>query len=334
VVMARYALCSVCGRGTRINRARTCTYCGRYVCRKHRTNGLCPTHVNIMSKEHADALLVQDHIHHWIGRITIPILLFSFIMSFGIIGQQSRILGFVSLGIFLVTLLLLIAVNRSSSKKHEEILRKAIHSEISDIETTLCINCIIALPEGTKKCPNCGKKVSIVPGNPFQDLPATITISAEQYTQPLQQYTQSTPPPAKTEYETLPPPPTQESQQQFKTPQPPVKTEHELLPPPPPPLEKQQVYKTPPPPEDQQVFKIPPPPPGYKPHQHDGNQDLDSLLNEIVEETPDTKLGVTTYLYEDSNSGLHVCSSCGKRFTMTDSTNSCPFCNIPLFNTR
>ena len=122
-----------------------------------------------MSKEYADALLVQDHIHHWIGRITIPILFVTFFMSFGIIGQQGRILGFVSLGIFLTTLLILITVSRSANKKHETILRKAIHSEISDIETTLCLKCIIALPEGTKKCPNCGTKVSIVPGDPFQD---------------------------------------------------------------------------------------------------------------------------------------------------------------------
>lgn len=309
--MARYALCSVCGIGTRINRARTCTYCGRYVCRKHRTNGLCPIHVNIMSKEHADALLVQDHIHHWIGRITWPILFFTFIMSFSIISQQGRILGFVSLGIFLTTLLIFITVSRSANKKHEVILRKVIHSEISDIETTLCLKCIVALPEGTKKCPNCGKKVSIVPGNPFLDSPATFTISTEQYAQPLQQYTQSTPPSVKTEYETLPPPP-------------------------PPPSESQQQYKIPPPlpSENQQGYKIPPPPPGYIPQQHVVNQDLDSLLNEIVEQKPDSKIEVTSYHDEGSNSELHVCSSCGKRFTLTSSTNNCPFCNIPLFNTR
>ncbi len=318
--MARYALCSICGKGTRIGRARTCTYCGRYVCRKHRTNGLCPAHINIMSKEHADALLVQDHIHHWIGRITIPILFFTFIASFGIIGQQGRILGFVSLGIFLVTLLLLITVSRNSNKKHEAILRKAIHSEFSDIETTLCLNCVVALPAGTKKCPNCKNKVSIVPGNPFQDSSPTFTISSEQYTQPLQQYVQSTPPPVKTVNETLPPPPPpHESQQVYAIPSP---------------HESQQVYAIPPPPENQQQYPTPPPPPGYIPRQDTKNQDLDSLLTEIVNQIPDTKVNVTSSRNEKPYSELHTCYSCGKRFSMISSTNKCPFCNIPLFGTR
>ncbi len=307
--MARYALCSVCGRGTRIGRARTCTYCGRYVCRKHRTNGLCPAHINVMSKEHADALLVQDHIHHWIGRITIPILFFTFIGSFGIIGQQGRIFGFVSLGIFLVTLLIFITGSRSVNRKHETILRKAIHSKFSDIETTLCLKCIIALPEGTRKCPSCGTKVSIVPGNPFQETPASITIAEGEYTQPLQQYIQSTPPPVKTNYETLPPPP------------PPVKANYGTLPPPPPP-------------ESQQQYRTPPPPPGYIPKQHTGNQDLDSLLDEIIEQNPDSKVEVNNFYDEKANSKFHTCSSCGKGFTRTGSTSHCPFCNIPLFNTR
>ena len=122
-----------------------------------------------MSKEHADALRTQDDINHWVGRITIPILFFTFLFSFLIITKSSRWAGYTSLDFFLVTLLILITVSRSARKKAEVILRKAIHSQVSDIETTLCIKCIKPLPEGTNKCPTCGNKVSIVAGDPFKD---------------------------------------------------------------------------------------------------------------------------------------------------------------------
>lgn len=309
--MATYYLCYICGRGTRANRARQCNYCGKYVCREHRINGLCPAHVNSISREHADALRIQDDINHWVGRITIPILLFSFIFSFLIIYKSTRWYGFASLGIFLITLMILIAVGRTARKKAEVILRKAIHSKVSDIETTLCIKCIKPLPEGTNKCPTCGNKVTIVAGDPFKDGQAMLARS-EQLNKPI------------------PPPPLSSTSLSY------TQTTY-TPPPPPPPSETQKQYKTPPPPpgyQQQTTQSTPPPPPKYPPLQKTGNQDMDSLLDEIVSENPGSTVEVTSFYDEASNSGFHICKNCHQRFATTGTTKRCPHCQQPLYETR
>lgn len=280
--MARYALCSVCGKSTRLGRARTCTFCGRYVCRKHRTNGLCPAHVNIMNKENADALLVQDNISHWLWRISSPIMVFFFIFSIPLmISASTRITGYSFLGISLIILGMLILISRVTSKRSVEILAK-VKMEKFGGQANFCLHCRIALPSGTFTCPNCGKSVISLTGSesqkaPPSSSPSNLPSSYEDYSQPL-----PTPPP-------------------------------------------------PPPPAYQQQHETPPPPPQDP---YTSNQDINSIFEEIAEQYPDSKIEVTNSYDEESNSGFHICSSCGQRFAITGSTSSCPYCNKPLYGTR
>ena len=402
--MATYALCYICGKGTKLSNARKCNYCGKYICRQHRTNGLCPQHVNSISREHAEALNYHDNIIHWNSKICVPILFFSFLFSFLVISLETRWVGYISIGIFVFTLTILITLNRNSKKRFAEIAQDAIYSQISDIRTNVCIKCKIPLDEGLKKCPHCGNKAVLLPGDPFVTEQGAITISTAEYPQttqsqsPPQQalpsyYQQSTPPPTQASYqpikrtETLPPPPPppENQKQQYTLPPPP----------PPPPSMNNQQYKPPAPSEYRQVFspqpeeeklqvtqpisttsddqplyetsqllsdqqqfitpqiieeeefevqpiqhqsekqshyETPPPSTENEPISQTGNKDFDSLLEEIVSENPGSKIEVTSFYDEGTNSGFHVCKNCGRKFTTTSNTSSCPYCRHPIFS--
>ncbi|HUT81972.1 MAG TPA: hypothetical protein VMZ29_12285 [Candidatus Bathyarchaeia archaeon] len=316
--MATYALCYICGRGTKLSNARTCNYCGKYICRRHRINGLCPEHVNSISKEHADALRIQDNIIHWLNRITIPILFFSFLFSFIIINKDNRWFGYIALGIFLVLLMINIFVNRSAKKKIKIIQGEILLSKVQNIGVAFCDNCNTVLPGGTAFCPKCGNNISMSTGSPVQKAPLSFTIASQQSpTAAPQQY--------KTPSLPLPPPPSTYQQQQY-TPSAPT-------PQPPPPTDKQHIEKLPPP-EYQQQYQIPPPPPENKSQQQSGNQDFDSLLEEIVSDNPETKVEIASTYDKTPNSEYHVCSYCNRKFTLTSFTNKCPYCQTPIYRTR
>lgn len=154
--MAQYALCYVCGKATRVKRAKTCLYCGKYVCKEHRFNGLCPNHTHTMSKEHSDALNKQDIIQDWTTRIAYWIGIFSFIGIFGIFFGDNRILGFVSLGIFVVVVGSSIIIFKRANKIRRDILEIVDQKLINQRGPTICLNCKIRLPAGSKICPKCG----------------------------------------------------------------------------------------------------------------------------------------------------------------------------------
>lgn len=155
--MARYALCYICGKATRVKRAKTCFYCGKYICKDHRFNGLCPNHTHTMSKEHSSALNKLDILQDVTTRIAYWVGVFSFIGIFGIFFGDNRIFGFVSLGVFVVVVGSAIIIFRSANKKRTAILELVNQKLFGQRGPTMCMFCRIRLPADTRICPKCGR---------------------------------------------------------------------------------------------------------------------------------------------------------------------------------
>ncbi len=71
---------------------------------------------------------------------------------------------------------------------------------------------------------------------------------------------------------------------------------------------------------------IPPPPPGWTP-----NQQIDRGLQEIANANPGSKIEVTSYYDEATNSGFHICKHCNIRFETKGDTIECPHCRKSLY---
>ncbi len=84
----------------------------------------------------------------------------------------------------------------------------------------------------------------------------------------------------------------------------------------------------PPPPNaiNDQEQHIPPPPPGWT-----SNQNIDRNLQEIVDANPGSKIEVTGFYDEATNSGFHICKHCNMRFETKGDTSECPYCRKPLY---
>ena len=201
-IMAQYALCYICGKATRVKRAKTCLYCGKYVCKDHRFNGLCPNHTHTMSKEHSSALNRLDILQDIITRIAYWVGVFSFIGIFAIFFGDNPVFGYISLGVFVTVVGSAIIIFRVANKKRMVILQEVNQKLIGQRGSTMCMNCQIRLPVETRVCPKCGGPImqhtSTIPSeSPFSS-PA-ITIASTKL---------PTPPPPKNQSTTyLPPPP-------------------------------------------------------------------------------------------------------------------------------
>jgi len=75
-----------------------------------------------------------------------------------------------------------------------------------------------------------------------------------------------------------------------------------------------------------QEHHIPPPPPGWTP-----NPQIDRGLQEIVDANPGSKIEVTGFYDEATNSGFHICKHCNMRFETKGNTRECPYCRKPLY---
>lgn len=71
---------------------------------------------------------------------------------------------------------------------------------------------------------------------------------------------------------------------------------------------------------------IPPPPPGWTP-----NQNIDRGLQEILDANPGSKIEVTGFYDEATNSGFHICKHCNMRFETKGDTRECPYCRKPIY---
>ncbi len=171
--MIKIVYCSVCGK-LLPGIERNCAYCGCPLCKEHYINKLCPAHVNMVNPNDASRLHAQKSGSIGTYLCLCPVIGMSgMFTTFGLLADEptevGKMMTWVSIVAFIVSLAALIAINKHLSKKIDQVMAHVDAGNLAATmqqqagqasdEKTSCPSCKQLNDAGSAFCGNCGYRL-------------------------------------------------------------------------------------------------------------------------------------------------------------------------------